>query len=112
MYAGLRWRTWSGAEAMHVGLQTINSHKLILNIEKQVFYTRPYITLLDVLVLFVVPGSEEFPPISPLQLLLLCPNLPQLLHCSEMLTLLLVGSLGSLTLFFLGLPGGLLLMGG
>ena len=70
------------------------------------------ITLLDVLVLFVVPGSEEFPPISPLQLILLCPNLPQLLHCLEMPALLLVGSLGSLALFFLGLPGGLLLMGG
>jgi len=49
-----------------------------------------------------------FPPISPLQLLLLCPNLPQALHYLEMLALLLVGSLGSLTLFFLGLPGGLL----
>ena len=76
MHAGLRWCTWSGVEAMHAGLQIINSHTLILNIEKQVFYTRPYITLLDVLVLFVVPSSEEFPPISHLQLLLLCPNLP------------------------------------
>ena len=66
MHAELRWCTWSGAEAMHAGLQTINSYTLILNIEKQVFHIRPYITLLDVLVLFVVPGSEEFPPISPL----------------------------------------------
>ena len=112
MHAGLRWCTWSGAEAMHAGLQTINSHRLILNIEKQVFHTCPYITLLYVLVLFVVPGSEEFPPISPLQLLLLCPNLPQVLHYLEMPALRLVGSLGSLTLFFLGLPSGLLLMGG
>ena len=68
--------------------------------------TCPYITLLDVPVLFVVPGSDEFPPISPLQLLLLCPNLPQPLHYLEMPALLLVGSLGSLTLFFLGLIGG------
>ena len=112
MYAGLRWCTWSGAEAMHAGLQTINSHTLILNIEKQVFYIRPYITLLDVLVLFVMPGSEEIPPISPLQLLLLCSNLLQAMHCLEMPALLLVGSLGSLALFFLGLLGGLLLMGG
>ena len=66
-----------------------------------------------VLVLFVVPGSEEFPPISPLQLLLLCPNLPQALYCLKMPTLLpLVGSLGSLALFFLSLPAGLLLIGG
>ena len=112
MHAGLRWCTWTRAEAVHAGLQIRNSHTLILNIEKQVIYTCPYITLLDVLVLFVVPGSEEFPPISPLQLLLLCPNLPQLLHCLEMPALLLVGSLGSLALFFLGLLGGLLLMGG
>ena len=111
MHAGLRWCTWSGAEAMHASLQTINSYTLILNIEKQVFHIRPYITLLDVLVLFVVPGSEKFPPISPLQLLLLCPNLPQVLHCLEMPTLLLVGSLGSLALFFLGLLGGFLLIG-
>ena len=34
MYAGLRWCTWNGAEAMHAGLQTINSHTLVLNIEK------------------------------------------------------------------------------
>ena len=66
MHAELRWCTWSGAEAMHAGLQTINSYTLILNIGKQVFQICPYITLLDVLVLFVVPGSEEFPPISPL----------------------------------------------
>ena len=112
MHAGLRWCTWSGVEAMHAGLQTINSHTLILNIEKQVFYTRPYITLLDVLVLFVVPSNEEFSPISHLQLLLLCPNLPQVLHCLEMPALLHVGLLGSLALFFLGLPDGLLLMGG
>ena len=60
------------------------------------------------MVLFVMPGSEEFPPISPLQLLL-CPNLPHALHCLEMSALLpLVGSLGILTLFFLGLPSGLL----
>ena len=72
----------------------------------------PYITLLDVLVLFVVPGSEEFPSISLLQLLLLCPNLPQALHCLKIPALLLVGSLGSLALFFLGLLGGLPLMGG
>ena len=111
MYAGLRWRTWSGAEAMHAGLQTINSHTLILNIEKQVFYTCPYITLLEVLVLFVVPSSEDFPPISPLQLLLLCPYLLQALHCLEMLALLLVDSLGSRALFFLGLPGDLLSIG-
>ena len=65
------------------------------------------------LVLFMVPGSEEFPPISPLQLLLLCPNLPQALHYLEMPALLpLVGSLGSLALFFLSLPAGLLLIGG
>ena len=76
-----------------------------------VFHTRPYITILDALVLFVVLGSEEFPPISPLQLLLLCSNLPQILHCLEM-PALLFGSLGSLALFFLGLLGGLLLMEG
>ena len=69
-------------------------------------------TLLYVLVLFVVPSSEEFSPISPLQLLLLCPNLPQALHYLEMPALLLVSSLGSLALFFLGLPGGLLLTNG
>ena len=97
---------------MHASLQTINSYTLILNIEKQVFHIRPYITLLDVLVLFVVPGNEKFPPILPLQLLLLYPNLPQVLHCLEMPALLLVSSLGPLTLFFLGLPGGLLLMEG
>ena len=74
-------------------------------------HTCPYITLLDVLVLFVVPGNEKFPPILPLQLLLLCPNLPQALHCLEMPALLLVGLLGSLALFFLGLISGLLLMG-
>ena len=99
MYAGLRWCTWSGAKAMHIGLQTRNSH------------TCPYNTLLDVLVLFVVPSSEDFPPISPLQLLLLCPYLLQALHCLEMLALLLVDSLGSRALFFLGLPGDLLLIG-
>ena len=76
MHAELRWCTWSGAEAMHADLQTINSYTLTFYIGKQVFQIRPYITLLDVLVLFVVPGSEEFPPISLLQLLLLCPNLP------------------------------------
>ena len=60
----------------------------------------------------MVPGSEEFPPISPLQLLLLCPNLPQVLHYLEMPALLpLVGSLSSLALFFLSLPSGLLLIG-
>ena len=35
MYAGLRWCTWSGAEAMHVGLQTRNSHTLLDVLEKQ-----------------------------------------------------------------------------
>ena len=89
---------------MHVGLQTRNSHILILNIEKQLFHTRLYITLLDVLVLFIVPDGEEFPPISPLQLFLLCPNLPKAWHCLEMSALLLVCSLGSLVFFFLGLP--------
>ena len=72
----------------------------------------PYITLLDELHLFVVPGSEEFPLISPLQLLLLCPNLPQALHYLEILALQLVGPLDSLTFFFLGLSGDLFLMGG
>ena len=112
MHAKLRWCTWTRVEAVHASLQTRNSHTLILNIKKQLFHTRPYITLLDVLVLFVVPGSEKFPPILPLQLLLLCPNLPQALHCLEMPALLLVSLLGSLTLFFLGLLGGLLLMEG
>ena len=90
-YAGPVWCTWNGAKAVHAGLQTRNSHTLILNIKKQLFHTRPYITLLDVLVLFMVPSGEEFPPISPLQLLILYPNLPKVLHCLEMSALLLVG---------------------
>ena len=64
------------------------------------------------LFLFVVPGKEEFPPISALQLLLLCPILPQALHYLEILALLPASSPASLTLFFLGLPDGLLLIGG
>ena len=59
----------------------------------------------------MVPSNEEFPPISPLELLLLCPYLLQVLHCLEMLALLLVDSLGSLALFFLGLPGDFLSIG-
>ena len=43
MYAGLRWCTWSGAKAMHIGIQTRNSHTLILDIEKQVFHTHVHI---------------------------------------------------------------------
>ncbi|KAK9986021.1 hypothetical protein SO802_030972 [Lithocarpus litseifolius] len=82
--------------------------------KREKFYTVALAFLLVIcgICLFNLPGSEEFPPIAPLQLLLLCPNLPQALHCLEMPALLLVGSLGSLALFFLGLPGGLLLMGG
>ena len=112
MHARLRWCTWTRVEAVHAGLQTRNSHTLILNIEKQLFHTHVHIILLDVLVLLVVPNSEEFPPILPLQLLLLYPNLPQVLHCLEMTAFLLVSSLGSLAFFFLGLPSGLLLMEG
>ena len=58
MHDGLRWCTWTRAEAMHAGLvwctwcgwgypdsssaslQTRNSHTLILNIEKQLFHTK------------------------------------------------------------------------
>ena len=57
-------------------------------------------------------GNEEFPPISPLQLFLLCPNLPEALHCLEIPALLPVGSLGSFALFFLGLACGFLLIEG
>ena len=35
MHAGLRWFPWSGVEAMHVGLQTRNSHTLLDVLEKQ-----------------------------------------------------------------------------
>ena len=66
--------------------------------------------------LLATPGSEEFPPTSPLQLLLLWPNLPHVLHFLGTPTLLSlvwrVGSSGSFTLFFLGLSGGLCLMRG
>ena len=61
-------------------------------------------------------GTEEFPPTSPLQLLLLLPNLPHALHFLGTPTLLSlvwrVGSSCSFTLLFLGLLDGLRLMGG
>ena len=60
-------------------------------------------------------GSEELPPTSPLQLLLLWPIFPHVLHLFAIPKLLLcslLGSLGSLALFFLGLSGGLLFIGG
>ena len=56
------------------------------------------------MVLFVVLGMKEFPPIWPLQFLLLCPIWPQLLHCLEIPALLPAGSPASLVIFFLGLP--------
>ena len=57
-----------------------------------------------VLVFFLAaPGSEESPPTSPSQLLLLCPNLPHALHFLKTPTLLSLvwqfGSSGSFTLF-------------
>ena len=60
-------------------------------------------------------GSEEFPLTSPLQLLLLWPILPHDLHLLAIPNPLLwplLRSLGSLALFFLGLPGGLLFIWG
>ena len=35
MHVGLRWFPWSRVEAMHVGLQTRNSHTLLDVLEKQ-----------------------------------------------------------------------------
>ena len=43
MHDGLRWCTWNGAEAMHVDLQTRNSHTLLDVLEKQLFHTHVHI---------------------------------------------------------------------
>ena len=112
------WACWIGMaylEWMGYACWPTNKKFTYINIEywkASISHTCPYITLIDVLVLFVVPSNDEFSLISPLQLLLLCPNLPQPLHYLEMPSLLLVSSLGSFTLFFLGLLGGLLFIKG
>ena len=106
------WACWIGMaylEWMGYACWPTNKKFTYINIEywkASISHTCPYITLIDVLVLFVVPSNDEFSLISPLQLLLLCPNLPQPLHYLEMPSLLLVSSLGSFTLFFLGVMVG------
>ena len=65
--------------------------------------------------LAVAIGNEKLPPASPLQLLLLWPVFPYDLHLFAILKpllCLLLGSLGSLALFFLGLPGDYLFIRG
>jgi hypothetical protein len=76
------------------------------------YYNITFLPILIFLFLPVTCGSFEFPPTSPLQDLLLCPNFPHFLHflAVPVLSSLVPAfvSSGFLTLFFLGLLGGLL----